>query len=73
MIVKEMKINELRSMKTIKNNEVFGELKIDTDTYRIYLDEESKEVNCSFYDEENLEWYTETYDFKHYESLEGLL
>lgn len=53
---------ELKSMKTIEENEVFGSLKVDTDKERVYLDIENNEISVSWYDDFNEEWTTETFN-----------
>ena len=53
-------VEELKEMETIENNSVFGELKVDTDKERVYLDSQNNEINVSWFDDFNEEWTTET-------------
>lgn len=51
---------ELKKMKTIEENDIYGALKVDTDKERVYLDLENDEINVSWFDEYSEEWTTET-------------
>jgi hypothetical protein len=57
--------NELNNMGTIENNLVYGELKIDTDKTRVYIDNNSRTITV----EESIDgfedecWDVEQYQF----------
>jgi len=60
-------IKNLLQMETIENNLAYGELKINTDKERIYIDTKSRKVYQSLlgYDFNGAEsWETEEYSFE---------